>query len=67
MSQRFAAACTVLGGANGSRKSTIFDQLDTAGEFVNADLIARQIAPATPEAASFRAGKLGSNSTARCP
>ncbi len=58
MSQRFAAACTVLGGANGSGKSTIFDQLDTAGEFVNADLIARQIAPATPEAASFRAGKL---------
>lgn len=57
MSQRFGASCTVLGGANGSGKSTIFGQLEAEGEFVNADLVARQIAPSDPASASFRAGK----------
>jgi predicted ABC-type ATPase len=58
MTRSFAATCTVLGGANGSGKSTIFGQLGADGEFVNADLVARQIAPSDPTAASFRAGKL---------
>jgi len=50
-------SCTILGGANGSGKSTIYRKLHLEGEFVNADLVARQIAPEHPEAASEAAGR----------
>jgi len=49
-----------LGGTNGSGKSTIYAQavrLQTEGEFVHADVLARQISPASPEAVSLRPGK----------
>ncbi len=57
MSGPFVASCTILGGANGSGKSTIFERLQADGEFVNADIVARQIAPDNPASASFQAGK----------
>ncbi|HEY0330370.1 MAG TPA: zeta toxin family protein [Rhodopseudomonas sp.] len=49
--------CTILGGANGSGKSTIYRKLHLDGEFVNADLVARQISPEHPEAATEAAGR----------
>jgi predicted ABC-type ATPase len=49
--------CTILGGPNGSGKSTIYDTLDLPGRFINADIIARGINPAQPEAASMTAGR----------
>jgi predicted ABC-type ATPase len=61
MSTRFVASCTILGGTNGSGKSTIHEQsvgLQIEGEFVNADVLARRISPSAPESVSFRAGKL---------
>jgi predicted ABC-type ATPase len=60
MGVKFLASCTILGGTNGSGKSTIYEQaarLQVEGEFVNADVFARQISPDAPEAASLRAGK----------
>jgi predicted ABC-type ATPase len=50
-------SCTILGGANGSGKSTIYGKLHLDGELVNADLIARQIAPENPESATGPAGR----------
>jgi predicted ABC-type ATPase len=61
MSTQFVASCTILGGTNGSGKSTIHEQsigLQIEGEFVNADVLARRILPSDPESVSFRAGKL---------
>jgi predicted ABC-type ATPase len=60
MSVQFVASCTILGGTNGSGKSTIYEEAvrpQIEGEFVNADIIARRISPEAPEAASLRAGK----------
>lgn len=60
MSVQFVASCTVLGGTNGSGKSTIYEEAvrpQIEGEFVNADILARRISPDAPEAASLRAGK----------
>jgi predicted ABC-type ATPase len=60
MSAQFVASCTVLGGTNGSGKSTIYDEAVRAqigDEFVNADALARRIAPDAPESASLKAGK----------
>jgi predicted ABC-type ATPase len=50
-------SCTILGGANGSGKSTIYSKLHLDGELVNADLVARQIAPNNPESATEAAGR----------
>jgi predicted ABC-type ATPase len=60
MSVQFVASCTILGGTNGSGKSTIYEEAvrpQIEGEFVNADILARRISPEAPEAASLRAGK----------
>jgi hypothetical protein len=60
MSVQFVASCAILGGTNGSGKSTIYEEAvrpQIEGEFVNADIIARRISPEAPEAASLRAGK----------
>ncbi len=60
MSAEFVASCTIISGTNGSGKSTIYDEavrLQIQGEFVNADLLARNISPNAPETASFKAGK----------
>ena len=38
----FVARCTILGGTNGSGKSSIFDnspELQIVGDFINADLL----------------------------
>lgn len=42
----FVAVCTILGGPNGAGKSTIFSLLNPPGEYVSADLFARQFDPA---------------------
>lgn len=55
--ESFKPVCTVLGGSNGSGKSSIFEVLGAPGEFVNADAYARKIAPDNPEGASLAAGK----------
>jgi predicted ABC-type ATPase len=52
------AVCTILGGANGSGKSSIFTTLNLPGRFINADIFARGLNPSNPERASFAAGKL---------
>lgn len=60
MSDQFVASCIILGGTNGSGKSTIYEEavrLQIEGEFVNADLLARRISPSAPETASLKAGK----------
>jgi predicted ABC-type ATPase len=60
MDARFVAACTILGGTNGSGKSTIYDEavrLQADGEFVNADVLARRMSPNAPEAVSLKAGR----------
>jgi predicted ABC-type ATPase len=60
MSTQFVAPCTILGGTNGSGKSTIYEEavrLQIEGEFVNADVLARQMSPSAPESAGLKAGK----------
>jgi hypothetical protein len=47
-----------LAGANGSGKSSLFAALKPPGVFINADVIARRLAPSYPEQASFAAGKV---------
>lgn len=49
--------CTILGGANGSGKSSIFDIIQPVGRFINADVVARRIDPISPERASLAAGR----------
>jgi predicted ABC-type ATPase len=51
------ASCTILGGANGSGKSTIYEKLHLEGVFVNADLAAREISPGNPESVTGAAGR----------
>jgi predicted ABC-type ATPase len=48
---------TVIGGPNGSGKTTIYPTLGLPGEFVNGDEIAKALNPAGPESASLRAGR----------
>ncbi len=50
-------SCTILGGANGSGKSTIYSKLHLDGELVNADVVARQISPGNPESVTAAAGR----------
>jgi predicted ABC-type ATPase len=60
MSAQFVGSCTILGGTNGSGKSTIYEEAvrpQIEGEFVNADILARRISPNAPESASLRAGR----------
>ena len=55
-----AARCTILGGTNGSGKSSLFETslgLQFVGEFVNADIIARAISAKQPESVSAEAGR----------
>ncbi|MDO9297209.1 zeta toxin family protein [Bradyrhizobium sp.] len=52
--------CWIVGGTNGSGKSSIYQnsrELQGSGEFVNADLIARGISPGRPESVSRLAGR----------
>jgi predicted ABC-type ATPase len=53
-----AAVCTILAGANGSGKSSIFHALSLPGRFINADIVARHLDPSNPERVSFAAGKV---------
>jgi len=48
---------TVIGGPNGSGKTTIYPTLGLPGEFVNGDEIAKEMNPANPESASLQAGR----------
>jgi predicted ABC-type ATPase len=55
-----APKCWIIGGTNGAGKSSIVQnspELRHSGEFVNADLIAREISPDRPEAVSRLAGR----------
>ncbi|WP_237153429.1 zeta toxin family protein [Oryzibacter oryziterrae] len=49
--------CTIIAGPNGSGKSTIYELLRPIGEYVNADLIARNLSPTSPSSASVKAGR----------
>lgn len=49
--------CIVLAGPNGAGKSTIYKNLSLPGLFVNADDLARELDPVTPEAVSVRVGR----------
>lgn len=52
--------CWIVGGTNGSGKSSIYQnsmELQQSGEFVNADLVARGISPSRPESVSRLAGR----------
>lgn len=53
----FVAVCTIIGGPNGSGKSTIFNLLKPVGEFVNADVIARQLSNQDPQSVEIEAAK----------
>jgi predicted ABC-type ATPase len=53
-----APVCTILGGANGSGKSSIYLALVLPGRFVNADVAARSLDALHPERVSVAAGKL---------
>jgi predicted ABC-type ATPase len=50
--------CTILGGANGSGKSSIYAALSLVGRFVNADVVARHLDALHPERVSVTAGRL---------
>ena len=53
--------CWIIAGTNGAGKSSIYrgsPEIQETGEFVNADVIARKIAPENPEGASASAGRL---------
>jgi len=52
--------CRIIGGTNGAGKSSIVEispRLRDAGEFVNADVVARAISPERPEVVSHLAGR----------
>ena len=49
--------CTIVGGPNGSGKSTLVESMVLEGEIVNADVVARMLAPDDPESASVRAAR----------
>jgi predicted ABC-type ATPase len=53
--------CWIIAGTNGAGKSSIYREsreIQQTGEFVNADVLARKIAPEHPEGASASAGRL---------
>ena len=50
--------CRILGGTNGSGKSSLFETLNLPGPFLNADVVARGLNPHNPESASLAAGRL---------
>jgi predicted ABC-type ATPase len=50
--------CRILGGTNGSGKSSLFENLNLPGPFLNADVVARGIDPDNPEGASLAAGRV---------
>ncbi|GGE07447.1 hypothetical protein GCM10011390_28130 [Aureimonas endophytica] len=52
------AFCTIVAGPNGSGKSTLYPLLSPVGTFINADIVARNLAPQRPETASLAAGRL---------
>lgn len=50
--------CNILAGANGSGKSSIYRELNLPGQFINADVVARHLAPQNPALASVKAGRI---------
>jgi predicted ABC-type ATPase len=60
MTDKSTLKCWIIGGTNGSGKSSIYQnssELIGSGEFVNADIIARQISPHDTDSASLIAGR----------
>jgi predicted ABC-type ATPase len=60
MTDQATLKCWIVGGTNGSGKSSIYQnssELRGSGEFVNADLVARQISPHNTDTASLIAGR----------
>jgi predicted ABC-type ATPase len=60
MTDKSTLKCWIVGGTNGSGKSSIYQnssELIGSGEFVNADLVARQISPHDTDTASLIAGR----------
>ncbi len=60
MTDKPTLKCWIIGGTNGSGKSSIYQnssELIGSGEFVNADIVARQISPHDTDAASLIAGR----------
>jgi predicted ABC-type ATPase len=56
MTDQATLKCWIIGGTNGSGKSSIYQnslELRGSGEFVNADLVARQISPHNTDTASL--------------
>jgi predicted ABC-type ATPase len=60
MTDKPTLKCWIVGGANGAGKSSIYQnssELIGSGEFVNADIVARQISPHDTDTASLTAGR----------
>jgi predicted ABC-type ATPase len=60
MTDKPTLKCWIVGGTNGSGKSSIYQnssELIGSGEFVNADIVARQISPHDTDTASLIAGR----------
>ena len=60
MTDKPSLKCWVIGGTNGSGKSSIYHnslEVTGSGEFVNADLVARQISPHETRTAILAAGR----------
>ena len=58
MTEYAAPLCTIIAGPNGAGKSTVVQDLNSPGEFVNADEYSRRINPFHPKyAALMAAGK----------
>lgn len=49
--------CVILAGPNGAGKTSLYGKLSLPGEFINADVVAREIDDQRPEAASIAAGR----------
>jgi predicted ABC-type ATPase len=60
MTDKPTLKCWIVGGTNGSGKTSIYQnssELIGSGEFVNADIVARQISPHDTDTASLAAGR----------
>jgi predicted ABC-type ATPase len=60
MTDKPTLKCWIVGGTNGSGKTSIYQnssELIGSGEFVNADIVARQILPHDTDTASLAAGR----------
>jgi predicted ABC-type ATPase len=60
MTDKPTLKCWIVGGTNGSGKSSIYhnsSELLGSGEFVNADVVARQISPHDTDTARLTAGR----------